>query len=83
MYNFHPEALGLELIKEKTVDSIFLDLSKAFDKVLTTQLVRRLKKCGFCGKILAFYRNFLEGKRQIVIANGRTSEERDVTSGTP
>ena len=32
-----------ELIKEKTVDNIFLDLSKAFDKVPTVQLVRRLK----------------------------------------
>ena len=32
-----------ELIKGKTVDSIFLDLCKAFDKALTTQLVRRLK----------------------------------------
>ena len=60
-----------------------MDLSKAYNKVLTTQLVRRLKKCGFWGKILAFCRNFLEGRKQIVIANGRTSEEREVTSGTP
>ena len=52
-----------ELIKGKTVDSISLDMSKAFDKVLTTQLVRRLKKFGFWGKILAFCGNFLEGRR--------------------
>ena len=58
-------------------------MSKAFDKVPTSQLVRRLKRCGFRGKILAFCRNFLEGRRQIVIANGRSSEEREVTSGTP
>ena len=43
-----------ELIKGKTVDTIFLDLSKAFDKVPTTKLVRRLKRCGFRGKILTF-----------------------------
>ena len=72
-----------ELTKGKTVDNIFLDLSKAFDKVPTVQLVRRLKRCGFRGKILAFCRNFLEGRRQLVIANRKTSEEKDVTSGTP
>ena len=65
------------------MDTIFLDLSKAFGKVPTSKLVRRLKRCGFRGKILAFCRNFLEGRRQIVIANGQTSEEREVTSGTP
>ena len=32
-----------ELIKGKTVDTIFLDLSKAFDKVPMSKLVRRLK----------------------------------------
>ena len=67
----------------KTVDTIFLDLSKAFDKVPTKMLVKRLKNCGFRGKILQFCRNFLEGRRQYVVANGRSSEERAVTSGTP
>ena len=52
-----------------------MDLSKAFDKVPTKLLVRRLKNCGFRGKILSFCRNFLGGRRQIVIANGIISEE--------
>ena len=38
-----------ERIKGKTVDNIFLDLSKAFDKVPTIQLIRRLKNCRFRG----------------------------------
>merc|ERR1712240_803136 len=67
----------------KTVDTIFLDLSKAFDKVPTKMLVKRLKNCGYRGKILSFCRNFLEGRRQYVIANGRCSDEKPVTSGTP
>ena len=67
----------------KTVDTVFLDLSKAFDKVPTQMLIKRLKNCGFRGKILQFCRNFLEGRRQYVIANGKSSEERAVTSGTP
>ena len=32
---------------------------------------------------LQFCRNFLEGRKQLVIANGKASEERDVISGTP
>merc|ERR1712082_14693 len=72
-----------ERSRGKTVDTIFLDLSKAFDKVPTKMLVKRLKNCGFRGKILQFCRNFLEGRRQYVVANGRSSEERAVTSGTP
>merc|ERR1712082_416079 len=72
-----------ERSRGKTVDTIFLDLSKAFDKVPTKMLVKRLKNCGFRGKILQFCRNFLEGRRQYVVANGRPSEERAVTSGTP
>ena len=72
-----------ELIKGKTVDNIFLDLLKAFDKVSTVQLVRRLKRCGFQGKVLQFCRNFSEGRKQSVIANGKVSEEKDVTSGKP
>ena len=46
-------------------------------------LIKRLKNCGFRGKVLQFCRNFLEGRRQYVIANGKSSEERAVTSGTP
>ena len=72
-----------ERSRGKTVDTVFLDLSKAFDKVPTKMLVKRLKNCGYRGKILQFCRNFLEGRRQYTIANGRASEERDVTSGTP
>ena len=70
-------------ITGKTGDTIFLDLSKAFDKVPTQMLIKRLKNCGFRGKILAFCQNFLEGRRQYVVANGKASEEREVTSGTP
>ena len=65
-----------ERIKGKTVDIIFLDLSKAFDKVPTIQLIRQLKKCGFRGRVLAFCKNFLEGRKQFIVANGRASEER-------
>ena len=72
-----------ERIRGKTVDTIFLDLSKAFDKVPTQMLIKRLKNCGFRGKILAFCQKFLEGRRQYVVANGKASEERLVTSGTP
>ena len=37
-----------ELVKGKKVDSIFLNLLEALDKVPTTLLIRRLIKCVFC-----------------------------------
>ena len=33
--------------------------------------------------MLAFYKNFLQGRKQFVMANSMASEEREVTSGTP
>ena len=72
-----------ERTKGKTVDTVFLDLSKAFDKVPQQMLIKTLKNCRFRGKILAFCQNFLEGRRQYVVANGKASEEREATSGAP
>ena len=50
---------------------------------MTQKLVKKLKNCGIRGRILSFCQNFLEGRKQYVVANSPALEEREVTSGTP
>ena len=65
------------------VDPIYIDLSRAFDRVSHTRLIKKLKQAGFHGDLLAFFYNFLNGRKQVVYANGRLSGALPVTSGTP
>ena len=73
----------------KTIDSgfqtdiIFLDLSKAFDKVPHYSLCNKLSYYGIRGKILSWIRNFLTNRHQRVVLDGFTSESHPVNSGVP
>ena len=48
------------------VDAIYIDLSRAFDQVSHTRLIKKLKQAGFHGDLLAFFFNFLNGRKQVV-----------------
>ena len=65
------------------VDTIFLDFSKAFDKVDKFILCRKMKRMGVFGKIGIWIHNFLTDRKQVVLANGSRSSEAKVTSGVP
>ena len=73
----------------KTIDSgfqtdiIFLDLSKAFDKVPHYSLCNKLSYYGIRGKIISWIRNFLTNRHQRVVLDGFTSESHPVNSGVP
>ena len=73
----------------KTIDSgfqtdiIFLDLSKAFDKVPHYSLCNNLSYYGIRGKILLWIRNFLTNRHQCVVLDGFTSESHPVNFGVP
>merc|ERR1711928_329090 len=58
------------------VRSIYLDMSKAFDKVWHEGLLHKLKQNGIDGKLLAFFKNYLSDRKQRVVLNGQASEER-------
>ena len=65
------------------VDQIFLDFSKAFDKVSHRHLLYKLYHMGIEDKVLLWISNFLQGRMQRVSVNGSQSSWTSVTSGVP
>ena len=65
------------------VRAVFLDISKAFDKVWHEGLSFKLKQTGISGKLLKFLESYLCNKKQRVVLNGYYSDYSDVESGVP
>ena len=65
------------------VRGIFLDISKAFDKVWHDGLLFKLKTYGVAGDLLLLLKNYLKNRKQRVALNCQTSEWRKINSGVP
>ena len=65
------------------VRSVFLDISKAFDKVWHEGLIFKLKQNGVGGNVINLLGNYLSSRKQRVVINGKTSEYFPVESGVP
>ena len=63
----HQGDCGLE------VRSVYLDMSKAFDKVWHDGLIFKLKQNGIEGNLLNFFSNYLNNRKQRVVLNGMES----------
>ena len=63
--------------------ALFLDISKAFDKVWHDGLIFKLKCNGISGNLLKFFENYLHNRQQRVVLNGTASDWRSVTAGVP
>ena len=63
--------------------AVFLDISKAFDKVWHEGLAFKLKENGVKGKLLEVIENFLSNRKQRVVLNGIESSWEQVHSGVP
>ena len=66
-----------------SVDAIYLDFSKAFDKVDHGVLLHKLRSLGVCGKFGNWIAKFLSDRYQIVACNGVKSSKAEVVSGVP
>ena len=71
------------LDSDAPIDVIYLDFKKAFDTVPHQRLLRKLKVYDVTGKFLEWIRDFLSGRRQRVIVNGKLSSWEDILSGIP
>ena len=65
------------------VRSVFLDISKAFDKVWHEGLIYKIKSVGISGELCKLLENYLSGRYQRVVLNGQTSSWRPVLAGVP
>ena len=65
------------------VRSVFLDMSKVFDKVWHEGLLYKLKSMGISGQLYDLLENYLSGRLQKVILNGQTSSWRPTLAGVP
>lgn len=62
-------------------DVIYLDFSKAFDLVPKERLMEALKMHGISGNVYNWIKNWLSGRKQRVVLNGKYSSWQDVISG--
>ena len=67
------------------VDSVYLDFSKAFDKVETGVLLHKLRDGKVLGKVGCWLAAFLDSanRQQAVVVEGRVSALSPVISGVP
>ena len=65
------------------VRGVFLDISKAFDKVWHYVLVYKVKQNGVADDLLDTLTNFLKERKQRVILHGQHSTWKNVEAGVP
>ena len=68
---------------DSNYDVIYLDFSKAFDRVPHERLLRKIKAHGIEGKVYNWIKAWLSNRKQRVVINGEKSGWGDVISGVP
>ena len=63
--------------------AVFLDLSKAFDRVWHDGLMYKMEYCGISGDLLALIQSFLSDRKQQVVLNGKSSQWSTISVGVP
>ena len=65
------------------IDTVYLDMSKAFDKVNHKCLLQKLQMAGIGGSLLQWFQSYLTNRLQRVTVHDFTSSNLPVTSGVP
>ena len=68
----HKTYWAFDDVPGKETRAVFLDLSKAFDRVWHKGLLYKLECSGISGNLLALIRDFLAKREQRVLLNGKT-----------
>ena len=69
--------------KSLEVRAVFLDISKAFDKVWHPGLLFKLKQNGIDGRLLTLLTSYLTDRKQRAVLNGTSSDWESIESGVP
>ncbi|CAB4000594.1 Hypothetical predicted protein [Paramuricea clavata] len=75
--------IGACLDKGGQVDMVYLDMSKAFDRINHKRLTQKLANSGIGGNLLKWFQSYLTDRRQRVTVLGVTSKSLPVCSGVP
>ena len=67
----------------KELRAVFLDISRAFDKVWAEGLIFKLKRIGIEGDMINILTSFLADRKQRVTMDGICSEWTDIKAGVP
>ena len=79
----HYENLISILEENENADALYLDMSKAFDRVDHSILLRKMKSMGISGRIHLWLSAFLKDREQYVLVDGHKSKVEKVLSGVP
>ena len=79
LYDSFCEAVG----NGKEVRVVFLDITKAFDRVLHRGLLHKLHLIGISGGLLKLFENYLSNREQRVVINGKASSNLKIPAGVP
>ena len=71
------------LDSKKFVRMVFLDASRAFDKVWHTGVIFKLKQFGITGSLLKWFHSYLSDRVQRVVLEGHESSWLNVEAGVP
>ena len=79
----HMDFLLENYLDNSETDVIYLDYAKAFDKVDHSILLEKIKAYGIEGKVFTWIEQFLCGRTQTVVVDGKKSLSLPVISGVP
>ena len=65
------------------VRSVYLDISKAFERIWHVSLIYNLERCGASGQLLSLIQSILQNRKQRTVLNGQCSTWGDFLAGVP
>lgn len=71
------------LDNKRDVCAVFLDITKAFDKVYHKGLLFKLKQLGIEGTLLQWLDSYISQRSQRVVVNGTSSSWKEINAGVP
>ena len=83
LYITHSIHTAFEEYPSRETRAVFLDISKAFDKVWHEGLIFKLKSNGISGPLLVLIDSYLSNRKQRVVLNGKSSNWSPIAAGVP
>ena len=68
---------------EYEIAMVFLDLSKAYDRICQKRLLYKLRKLGIGGTLFQWFESYLSGRSQRVVYGGKSSEFLNIFGSVP